>query len=396
MKNDIIYWIWYQNIHGVSTGTKVKLLSHVDSPKEIFKTGGKCLTDANISPKLADRIAAYATPEMIESFLPIIEKNPDMGMVSYFDFDYPQLLCQIKDPPLVLYYKGDISLLKSRCLAIVGTRSATERGKYHAKSFARELASEGYTVIGGLSEGIEAAAHIGALTTGATCAVMHSGLDKIYPRSNRELFEKICKHGVVISEHMPGQGVGKYGIPLRNRLISGLSEGVILIEAPERSGALTVINYAVEQNRDVWVLDDGARAPESSGNRALISEGAASVTNPYDIINNNGFTAYDSVSSSLAAAETALKNRSEHHKAPQPVSEPVQIQEDHGTAAPKEYSGLTADEEAVLAIIRRGINQFDDIAESCELDVGTLGYVLMSLEFNGIITQKIGKVYEEI
>lgn len=377
LKNDIIYWIWYSNISGISQAVKLKLLDNVESPKEIFKTAGKCLAANNVSKSIISRISAFASVEMIERYIPVLEKYEDMGITTYFDYDYPQLLCQIKNPPLVLYYRGEISVLQNRCIAVVGTRSATEKGKYHARSFAREIAAQGYTVVGGLSAGIETAAHIGAMSTGATCAVLASGIDVVYPSENKELYNKICENGVVISEHMPGARTGKYAIPLRNRIISGLCESVLLIEAPEKSGSLTIINHAVDQNRDVYVLDDKSTSYEFSGNRMLIQDGAAAVTNPYDIINNTGYTAYDSVRNSYAmsAAENVSYDTEKAHK--------------------KDYPDLSDDESSVLILIRSGINQFDEIAMNSDLDVSSVGYALTMLEFKGIIKQKFGKVYEE-
>ena len=377
LKNDIIYWIWYSNISGISQAVKLKLLDNVESPKEIFKTAGKCLAANNVSKSIISRISAFASVEMIEGYIPVLEKYEDMGITTYFDYDYPQLLCQIKNPPLVLYYRGEISVLQNRCIAVVGTRSATEKGKYHARSFAREIAAQGYTVVGGLSAGIETAAHIGAMSTGATCAVLASGIDVVYPSENKELYNKICENGVVISEHMPGARTGKYAIPLRNRIISGLCESVLLIEAPEKSGSLTIINHAVDQNRDVYVLDDKSTSYEFSGNRMLIQDGAAAVTNPYDIINNTGYTAYDSVRNSYAmsAAENVSYDTEKAHK--------------------KDYPDLSDDESSVLKLIRSGINQFDEIAMNSDLDVSSVGYALTMLEFKGIIKQKFGKVYEE-
>ena len=377
LKNDVIYWIWYSNISGISQAVKLKLLDNVESPKEIFKTAGKCLAANNVSKSIISRISAFASVEMIERYIPVLEKYDDMGITTYFDYDYPQLLCQIKNPPLVLYYRGEISVLQNRCIAVVGTRSATEKGKYHARSFAREIAAQGYTVVGGLSAGIETAAHIGAMSTGATCAVLASGIDVVYPSENKELYNKICENGVVISEHMPGARTGKYAIPLRNRIISGLCESVLLIEAPEKSGSLTIINHAVDQNRDVYVLDDKSTSYEFSGNRMLIQDGAAAVTNPYDIINNTGYTAYDSVRNSYAmsAAENVSYDTEKAHK--------------------KDYPDLSDDESSVLKLIRSGINQFDEIAMNSDLDVSSVGYALTMLEFKGIIKQKFGKVYEE-
>lgn len=379
LKNDIIYWIWYSNISGISSSVKIKLLENVESPKEIFKTAGKCLAKNNVSKTIIDKIAAFATVGIIERYIPILEENEDLGIVTYFDYDYPQLLCGINNPPLVIYYKGEISLLRNRCIAVIGTRDATDKGKYHARSFAREIAAQGYTVVGGLSAGIETAAHIGAMSTGATCAVLASGIDTVYPKENKELYNKICENGVVISEYMPGTKTGKYAIPFRNRIISGLCESVLLIEAPEKSGSLTTVNHALEQGRDVYVLDDRSSASEFSGNRMLINEGATAVTNPYDILSRHEYTAYDSLDRTFAMS----------------AAEPIEYAQDERKSVPKEYSDLSEDEKEILGLIRSGIKQFDEIVMNSELDVSSVGYALTMLEFKGIITQKFGKVYEE-
>lgn len=379
LKNDIIYWVWYSNISGISSAVKLKLLENVESPKEIFKTAGRCLAKSNISKRIIDKISAFATVDMIERYIPIFEDNDDMGIVTYFDYDYPQLLCKINNPPLVLYYKGEISLLQNRCVAVIGTRNATDKGRYHARSFAREIAAQGYTVVGGLSAGIETAAHIGALSTGATCAVLASGIDSVYPSENKELYNKICENGVVISEYMPGARTGKYAIPYRNRIISGLCESVLLIEAPEKSGSLTTVSHAVDQNRDVYVLEDRSTSPEFSGNRALINDGATAVTNPYDILNNREYTAYDSLDRAAVLS----------------AAEPLEYEREKTQAVHKEYSDLNDDELKILDLIRSGIKQFDEIVINSEMDVSSVGYALTMLEFKGIITQKFGKVYEE-
>lgn len=379
LKNDIIYWVWYSNISGISSAVKLKLLEDVESPKEIFKTAGRCLAKNNVSKRIIDRISAFATVDMIERYIPIFEDNEDMGIVTYFDYDYPQLLCKISNPPLVLYYKGEISLLQNRCIAVIGTRSATDKGKYHARSFAREIAAQGYTVVGGLSAGIEAAAHIGALSTGATCAVLASGIDSVYPSENKELYNRICENGVVISEYMPGARTGKYAIPFRNRLISGLCESVLLVEAPEKSGALTTVSHALEQGRDVYALDDRTEAPEFAGNRALIEDGATAVTNPYDILNNSEYTAYDFLRRAVTVS----------------AAEPFEYESHTPEKHLKEYTDLSEDEQRILDLIRSGVKQFDEITINSDMDVSSVGYALTMLEFKGIITQKFGKVYEE-
>lgn len=143
MKNDAIYWIWYSSIPKISNNVKIKLLDGIESPREIFKTAGKCLLSKNISADIINKIAAFAKFEIIEKYIPVIEKYEDIGITTYYDYDYPTLLTQVDTPPLVLYYKGNIGVLDKRCISIVGTRNATDKGKYHARSFAREMAAGG-------------------------------------------------------------------------------------------------------------------------------------------------------------------------------------------------------------------------------------------------------------
>ncbi len=378
LKNDTIYWIWYSAIKGIGSSAKIKLLDGVASPKEIFRTRGECLLKNNISAAIINKIRDAATAENIDRFIPMFDKHDDIGIVTYFDFDYPRLLCEIKNPPLVLYYKGDISLLNKRCIAVVGTRKATQRGTYHARSFSRELAANDIVVVSGMATGIDSAAHMGALGVGSTCAVLACGVDVVYPAENKELYNRICDEGVVVSEYMPGTPPIRTMFPARNRIISGLSESVLLVEAPKRSGAMITVDHALEQNRDVFVLLDNTDSIEYSGNRELINDGAVAVTNPYDMINTSEYTAYDS-----------LKIEFSHIKAAEPVVDETSVEE-------KDYSELNEDEIEIINLIKKGINQFDELSEKSGKDAASLGYILTMLEFKGFVEQKIGKVYEEV
>lgn len=348
------------------------------------------MLDKNISRDIVNKISAYAGMENIEKYIPVIEKNKDIGITTYFDYDYPRLLAEIESPPLVLYYKGNIDILSKRCISIVGTRHATEKGKYHARSFAREMASEGWTVVSGMAMGIDSSAHRGALSMGDTCAVLGCGVDVVYPRENKELYNKICENGVIISEFMPGQRPERWHFPVRNRIMSGISQAVLLIEAPEKSGAINTVNHALEQGRDVYVLNESVNEPEFSGNRMLINEGAIPVTNPYDIINNLGYTAYDSEEKRhFKAAEDFLNIKSETEYENDVVKE-------KNNENIKDYSQLEESELNIFNIIKSGTEQFDEIVLKSNMMAADVGYALTMLEFKGFIAQYAGKVYREI
>lgn len=384
--NDIVYWVWYSQLKGISSDVKLKLMETLESPKELFLTSGECLRKQNISPKIIDKISRESAVDNIERYVRLLQKYNDINIVTYYDCKYPGLLCEISEPPLVLYYKGDIEVLNSHCIAIVGTRSATDRGKYHARSFAQEFAAQGYTVVSGMAKGIDASVHIGALSTGKTCAVLGCGVDVVYPAENKELYNKICADGLVISEFLPGTSPQRWSFPVRNRIISGLCESTLLIEAPEKSGAMNTVTHALEQNRDVYVLFDNGNSAEFSGNRKLIDEGAVAVRDPYEIMNSEGFSVYDSVKVEKA---TAVQHTATDFHATQNKCVDVPKNE-------KDTSSLTDEELSVFNIIRSGVRHFDEIVNASGLDISDVGMALTMLEFNGFIIQKLGKMYEEV
>jgi DNA processing protein len=203
---------------------------------------------------------------------------------------FPFLLLQISDIPCILYYCGEISLLANNCLAIVGSRQATVYGLKQARVFAEELSNNELTIVSGLARGIDAAAHEGALTgKGSTIAVLGAGLDELYPRENRRLFQRICEQGLALSEFPPGTKPLSHHFPIRNRIISGLSSGVFVIEAKARSGSLITCDLALEQGKEVFALPGVVTSPNSIGSLRLIQQGAKLVIYPQDILEELGY-----------------------------------------------------------------------------------------------------------
>ncbi len=212
-----------------------------------------------------------------------------IGILTLLDKEYPDSLLQISDNPVILYYYGKTELLKLPMVAVVGSRHCSGYGQLQAGEFSRRLAQAGLCIVSGLAKGIDGCAHRGALQCGgATVAVLGSGVDVIYPRENRGLYEQTCREGLVLSELPPETPPAPWTFPLRNRIISGLSLGVLLIEARARSGALITSQLAAEQGRELWVLPGPVTSPASIGPLQLIQDGARAVITPGDILRDLG------------------------------------------------------------------------------------------------------------
>lgn len=211
--------------------------------------------------------------------------------VTRLDPHFSRLLLQISNIPCILYYIGDVLLLRENVLAVVGSRKASYYGQQQAKLMAKELAAQGLVIASGMARGIDGAAHEGALEANRpTIAVLGSGVDVPYPRENKRLYDKICERGLVISEYFPGTPPAPSNFPIRNRIISGLSMGVYVIEARAKSGSLITSDYALEQGREVFALPGPVNTPNSIGPLRLIQNGAKLVIYPEDILEELGFT----------------------------------------------------------------------------------------------------------
>ena len=213
-------------------------------------------------------------------------KNNNIELVTCFEENYPMKLQFIKNRPIVLYYKGNISSINKESVAIVGSRNCTQYGRNCAKLFAGELAYRNLNIVSGLALGIDAVAHCEALNKeGKTFAVVGNGLDRIYPKENYLLAQRILDGGgAIISEFVVGTKPEKQNFPRRNRIISGISNAIIVIEASKKSGSLITANYAINQGREVWVVPGSIFCKNAEGTNELIKDGANILTNVNDII----------------------------------------------------------------------------------------------------------------
>lgn len=279
-------WLRLEGARGVGLRTAHMLLKAFGSPRAIFEAGHAALA-AQVGPSLARTLCAppsRQTLELIDTTLAWTEA-PAHHVLALGDAAYPQALANIPDPPLLLYIRGRIDLLARPALAIVGSRNATAQGKANAAAFAGALSGAGVCVVSGLALGIDAAAHEGALRgAGSTIAVVGTGADVSYPARNRALAERIANEGCIVSEYALGTPPNSGNFPRRNRIISGLSCGVLVVEAAAQSGSLITARVAAEQGREVFALPGSIHAPLARGCHQLIRDGARLVETVNEIL----------------------------------------------------------------------------------------------------------------
>ena len=279
------YWLWLTTAPGLSNRTKLLLLEHFSSPEDVYyaQPDELCLVEG--VTKQQAQVLADKSLTRAETVLADCAKDGQF-IVTMDDAAYPGRLRDMYDPPVVLYGKGSMPLFdEEAAVAVVGTRKCTPYGTGAASQLGYELARQGGLVVSGLAKGIDGAAHQGALRAGGfTAAVLGGGVDVIYPPENRRLYEDIAATGVLLSEYPPGTEPKGSHFPVRNRIISGLSLGVLVVEAPERSGALITANTALEQGRDVFAVPGPINADTSRGCNQLIRDGAGLVMEAWDVL----------------------------------------------------------------------------------------------------------------
>ncbi len=363
-KEELAAWIRLIHTPGVGIRTAHKMLTAYGLPQNIFMTSYRELQRI-VSPQIAD--ALYApVPEAITEQIAKTEQwldEPGNTIVTLSDSLYPIQLLEIADPPLMLYIKGRVELLSSPSIAVVGSRNATTQGCLDAEEFSRSLSETGLTIVSGLALGIDTAAHRGGLNgTGSTIAVIGTGADIVYPARNHKLAHQIAEEGCIVSEFPLGSGALASHFPRRNRVISGLSNGVLVVEAAARSGSLITAKMALDQGRDVFAIPGSIHSPLSRGCHELIRQGAKLVETSQDILEE-------------------LKHYS--GIAPSP--------------APEEETGLSGPESGeVLAQMGFDPVDADTLSERCQLDAATLSVELLNLELAGCVESLPGGFYRRL
>lgn len=358
-----LLWLTLAQTPGLGPVGARRLLAHFGGIERVFAAGaGELQAAAGIGPKIAKAIAGRAALPQAEQELARAARA-GVHCLALPDPAYPALLREIADPPLVLYAKGNLELLSRPAIAVVGARAATIYGKKMAENFAAALARVGLTVTSGLALGIDTCAHQGALAAnGATIAVLGCGLDVIYPPQNKKLFAMIATSGMLLSEYPLGTQPESFRFPARNRIISGISQGVVVIEAASRSGSLITAEFALEQGREVFAMPGRVDSGKSEGCHRLIQEGAKLVQRAEDIL-----------------AELRLPGLTGATSTPALVAGP--------TKPP------TATEAAILAVLDQYPRDIEEIIAACGLPAHTVTAALLGLELSGRIEASPGPQY---
>ena len=364
-------WVRLAGTPGVGRETARKLLGAFGLPENIFSASRSALCEV-VSERIAASLAGAVSAELhglIERTLEW-QAAPGNRMVTLADADYPPLLLNIPDPPLLFYAKGNCALLSELSVAIVGSRNATAQGVQNAEKFAASLSSAGLHTVSGLALGIDGAAHRGSLQTrtsgqgggssfGSTVAVIGTGIDIVYPARHRELAHAIAAHGCIVSEYALGTPAIAANFPRRNRIISGLARGTLVVEAAVHSGSLITARTAIEQGREVFAVPGSIHSPLAKGCHQLIRQGAKLVESAQDILEE--LTPFLSHAPVAAAPEAA-------------------VQTEHPLLAAMGYDPVDA----------------DTLAARCGLDLAALNARLLDLELDGLIEVLPGNTYRRL
>ena len=354
------------SVEGIGPGKIRNLLSKFRTTEKILASQYSELIEVNgISTNLAKRIQRINHRRIIiqdelEKELTLLDKMR-ANIITVWDKEYPSILKKIYDPPLMFYTLGNFEEFDKYSIAIVGTRKPTNYGKVQAERFAADLVNQNITIVSGLARGVDSVSHKSALkNNGRTISVIGSGLDVIYPPENRKLFYEVAERGVVVSEYSPGTKPDAQNFPKRNRIISGLSLGTIIVETGATGGALQTAQFALDQNREVFAVPGNLGVRQSDGTNILIQKGEAKlVRNAEDI---------------LVELELKLK----------PVL---------GKNIPKPKMDLNFFEESIMQSLSNEPLQIDKIASLTNLSTSDCLVHLLSLEFKGLIKQLPGKMF---
>lgn len=349
-------WLALETIPGLGPEGVRRLLDAFGHPCAILAAAREQLVPL-VGERLADALTRPVAPERYQATLDWLAQ-PGNHFIPINHPDYPERLRSLPDPPPWLYVKGDRTLLQKPMLAIVGSRNATPQGRRDAAAFAKALAEAGLVIVSGLALGIDTAAHEGALAAGTSVAVVGTGLDRVYPARNRDLAHRLAARGAIVSEFALGTPPRPGQFPRRNRIISGLSLGVLVVEAAIDSGSLITARLAAEQGREVFALPGSIHSPLSKGCHQLIREGAKLVESVADILDELRWQWHAPVPSAAPAGQSAA--------------------------------------DALLELMGPDPVGLDTLVDLSGLTVETLSAMLLSLELDGRIATLPGGLYQRL
>ena len=412
----IVHWIWLATRQSISDRVKVELVRHFQDPENVF------FADSG-SFAIIEGLTAEGLESLKDKDLRPAEKiledchRENLHILTYQDAAYPGRLKNISDPPLVFYYKGQLPDFDGQPLiGVVGTRSASAYGLTAAKRLGYQIARCGGVVVSGMAYGIDGMAMRGGLTAGMpVVGVLGCGADVVYPPSNRPLFADTERYGCILSEFAPGTPPMARNFPKRNRIISGLSCGVLVVEAPEKSGALITARQAADQGRDVFVVPGNIDVPTFVGSNRLLRDGAIAVSHGWDILSEYEAVFPDKIRKDMGSAhqrsypdeladsaeiekevaKVAQKPKKPALKKPR-KQENEKIVIDKADSSP--YSDvndilarLSSDEQKIVSAITGGERLVDDVIAETGLPVGKVLATLTLLEVKGVVRRLPGK-----
>ena len=412
----LIHWIWLATRPGLNDRMKVAVLEHFGDPEDAFYAdSGAYKTVESLTEEGMDALQDKSLSEAKKILAQCTDKG--ISILTYRDAGYPVRLKNISDPPLVLYYKGRLPDFDGLPLiAVVGTRKATGYGLTVAKRMGYGIAKCGGVIVSGAADGIDGAAMSGALTAGGTViGVLGCGADVVYPQCNRGLFADTERRGCLLTEFPPGTPPHKWNFPKRNRIISGLSCGVLVVEAPARSGALITARQAADQGRDVFVVPGNIDVPTCEGSNALLRDGAIAVQSGWDVLSEyqslypDHIYHFDQPGKQNAYPDEVARVQSEPEKKSLKVAQKPRLLDkikaakpkkdkkviDNGEPSPyidveKKLPELTADEQLIVEQLKQGKQLRDDVIAGTALPAGKVSAALTMLEVKGIIQRLPG------
>ncbi|MBF0506770.1 MAG: DNA-protecting protein DprA [Nitrospirae bacterium] len=361
MGKDLKYLLGLSFIDAVGAATAGRLLSAFHSPQAIFDAGLTELAAAGeISVSKARRIKEFDSWDKVDAEIERAANN-NIRIITPFDGEYPESLSHIDGAPTLLYLKGGLIAEDRFALAMVGSRNMSEYGRKAASDLSYELALSGITIVSGMARGIDTASHKGALKAqGRSIAVLGCGLDKCYPPENQKLMSDLSESGCVISEFPLGTPPLRENFPRRNRLISGLSLGVLVVEATTRSGSLITARFALEQGREIFAVPGNITSSNSDGTNSLIKRGAKPVQTAQDV---------------LEEMSSQIKGLLRSVKATRHSAERLEINEE---------------EKAICNVLGSGSKHIDNISRELRIPAARLSGLLLGLEMKGMIRQTAG------
>jgi DNA processing protein len=354
-------WIWLSRVHGLGAGRARELVAYFGGEEELLAAGEAALREA-VGPALAQSLLEARKQEEINDHVRAC-RAAGVSIVTPASPAYPESLQEIYDPPCALYARGDLSLLRSDCLTIVGTRRHTQYGRRVTEKFASALAQAGLTIVSGLAEGLDSVAHQAALDAGGkTIAVLANGLDVAYPAGVGPLQEEIARRGLVVSEYPLGTRAGRNTLLPRNRLLAALSRATLITEAGQRSGTLLVAGLAVDYGREILTVPGNIDSPASYSTNRLLRTSAEMALCPEDVLQ------------ALGMEEKAEKRKVR-------------------AAGQEAQPALTEEEKRILQFLRLEPLSFDELIARTQFSASKLNSLLTMLELKGIIDQSAGRTY---